>query len=138
MKKFLAALILMLAAGVAHGQASVGANLQYSWLTTATTVAGQLGQYVFLNGTTAPRPSQYSVDWNVTGTAPTACTYNLQGSSDQVNWYNLDGAQAIPCTVSGNNFVLSKPVLAIRIQLVTFTRGDATTVVKFFYNGGRG
>lgn len=117
-------------------QTVVGSNLQFAWATGTTTTTGQLLKYAVLNGITAPRPGNYGVDWTLTGTAPSACTFSAQGSSDGVNWFNLD-AGAVSCTVNGSEFVSLKPVLYLRINLATFTRGDATTVVTFHYTGGR-
>lgn len=118
-------------------QTTVGSNLQFVWTTNTTTSTGQLGNYVILNGTTAPRPGNYAVSWTDAGTAPSACTFHAQGSSDNVTWFPLDGGTAVTCTASGNEFVVTSPVLYLRINLVTFTRGDATTVLKFYYTGGR-
>lgn len=118
-------------------QTNVGSNLQFAWVTNGTTSTGQLGNYVIFNGTTAPRPGNYSVNWTDAGTAPSACTFHAQGSADNVTWFNLDGGTAVSCTTSGNEFVVTSPVLYLRINLVTFTKGDATTVATFHYVGGR-
>ena len=139
MRRFLLCIAFILAsAGLrASAQTTVPANLQATWTTTASTSTGQLGQFVYLNGTTAPRPGNYDLDWDVTGTVPTACSFHLEGSSDQINWYPLDSAMPLSCTASGSNFVAYKPTLSLRINMTSFTRGDSTTVVKFFFNGGR-
>jgi hypothetical protein len=119
-------------------QTVLTANLQYTWptITTATTT-GQLGNYVVLNGTTAPRPGNYTVDWTLAGTALSTCTFNAQGSTDNVNWYYVDSASPVSCTASGNEFVVTKPVLFLRINIVAISGGDATTKVVFHYVGGR-
>jgi len=122
---------------LAAPQTNVGSPLVFTWVTNSTTSTGQLQQYIILNGTTAPRPGNYTIDWTDAGTAPSACTFHAQGSSDNVNWYNLDGGTAVSCTASGNEFVVTSPVLYLRINLVAFTKGDATTVVAFHYVGGR-
>jgi hypothetical protein len=135
MKRIFLLLALMVATAGLHAQTSVPANLQATWTTNSSTSTGQLGQYVFLNGTTAPRPSTYNLDWSVTGTAPSACNFALEGSSDQVNWYPILSAMPLSCTATGSSFTTSKPVLSLRVNLTSFTRGDTTTVVKFFFNG---
>lgn len=122
----------------ASPQSIAPAGLVYTWApTNASTTTGQLGSYLVLDGLKAPRPSIYNVDFTVSGTAPNACTFHAQGSSDNVNWYNLDGGSAVSCTASGNEFIVQKPVLYLRINLATYTAGDGTTVVTFHYAGGR-
>lgn len=133
----LAASAALFGVPAAAPQTNVGSNLQFAWTTNATTAAGQLGNYIVFNGTTAPRPGNYAVSWTASGTAPSACTFHAQGSTDNVNWFPLDGGTAVTCTASGNEFVVTSPVLYLRINLVTFTTGDATTVLKFYYVGGR-
>lgn len=122
----------------ASAQAIAPAQLIYTWTpTNASTPTGQLGSYLVLDDLKAPRPSIYNIDFTVSGTAPSACTFHAQGSSDGVNWYNVDGSSAVSCTASGNEFVVQKPVLYLRINLASFTAGDGTTVVTFHYAGGR-
>lgn len=118
-------------------QSNVASSLLFNWTTNSTTSTGQLGNYIILNGTTAPRPGNYAVTWTAAGTAASACTFHAQGSADNVTWVNLDGGTAVSCIASGNEFVVTSPVLYLRINLVAFTKGDATTVLTFHYVGGR-
>lgn len=134
----LAASLALLMAAPASPQVTAQASLAYAWTpTNSSTTTGQLGSYLILDNSKSPRPSTYNVDFTVAGTTPGACTFHAQGSSDGVNWYNLDGGSAVSCTASGNEFIVQKPVLFLRINLATFTAGDSTTVVTFHYTGGR-
>jgi hypothetical protein len=119
-------------------QTLVPSNLQSTFtpVTNATTT-GQLGNYIILNGITAPRPGTYTVDWTLSGTALSTCTFNAQGSSDGVNWYYVDNSSPVSCTASGNEFVTSKPVLYLRINIVAISGGDGTTKLVFHFVGGR-
>ncbi len=114
------------------------AQLQNTFTTvTNATTTGQLGQYVVLNGLTAPRPGTFTVDWTASGTALSTCTFNAQGSSDGINWYYVDSSSPVSCTASGNEFVVGKPVLYLRINIVAISGGDGTTSLVFHYVGGR-
>jgi len=119
-------------------QTIVPAQLQntFTAVTNATTT-GQLGNYIVLNGLTAPRPTAYTVDWTATGTALSTCTFNAQGSSDGVNWYYVDSSSPVACTATGNEFITGKPVLYLRINIVAISGGDGTTKLVFHYVGGR-
>lgn len=72
--------------------------------------------------------SGYDITWDlyITGTAPGALQVDLQGSFDQaftnpgqVDTYNL--------LVSTMRFVTAKQVPFLRLNIVTFSGGDATT-----------
>ena len=130
--------LALLYSGVALAQTNVSSGLvaNFTPVTNATTT-GQLGSYLVLNGTNAPRPGNYTVDWTATGTAFTTCTFNAQGSSDGTNWYYVDVSSPVVCTASGNEFVTAKPVLYLRINVVALTGGDATSKIVFHFVGGR-
>lgn len=136
LRPFIAGLLLMAAASAARSQAIITSKLQYTWTATSAASTGQLGQYIVFNGLNAPRPFTYRIDWTVSGTAPSGCTFNAQGSADNVTWTNVDGVSAVSCTASGAEIVTANPVLFLRINLVSFTAGDSTTVVTFHYTGG--
>jgi hypothetical protein len=122
----------------ATAQSIVPAQLQNTFtVVTNATTTGQLGQYIVLNGLTAPRPGTYTVDWTVSGTALTTCTFNAQGSSDGVNWYYVDNSSPVSCVSTGNEFVTGKPVLYLRINIAAISGGDATSKIVFHYVGGR-
>jgi hypothetical protein len=133
----LVASALLLGLPAAAAQTVVGSNLQFTWTTNTTTTTGQLAKYIVFNAVTAPRPGTWGVDWTVSGTTFSACTFHAEGSSDGVNWFSLDGGTPISCTVNGNKFETGEPVLFMHINLVTFTRGDATSVVAFHFTGQR-
>jgi hypothetical protein len=85
----------------------------------------------------AARPQNYTIDASVNGTAPTACTFRVEGSSDNSTWYGLDvtAPATNSCTTAYMEHIVSKPVLYLRINLVTYTAGDGTTRVIFHYTG---
>lgn len=129
--------VIALAAGIASAQTPVPPNLAYTW-TATTGTAGQLGNYLTFTGSSTTRPSNYTIDVSVSGTAPAACTFRVEGSSDGSVWYGLDvtSPSTTSCTSSYMESIISRPVLYLRVYL-TYTQGDATTVVKFHYTGKR-
>jgi hypothetical protein len=131
-------ILLHLVAYSAIAQTVLSSALTYNFtpVTNATTT-GQLGSYIIADGLRAPRPGNYVVDWTVSGTAFATCTFNAQGSSDGVNWYYVDNSSPVACTASGNEFVVTKPVLFLRINVVAITGGDGTSKIVFHYVGGR-
>lgn len=135
-KSFFATAILCVAV-LAFGQTQISQSLLYAW--SSPTGTGQLGNYIIFNGNTTPRPGNYSIDWSLSGTAPSACTFRVEGSFDGVNWYGLDTTSpaTTSCTTSNMESIAYKPVNFLRINLVTYTAGDGTTQVIFHYTGGR-
>ena len=130
--------LTLLCTGAALAQVVLPSTLQYNFApVTNATVTGQLGSYVIADGLKAPRPGNYTVDWTASGTAFTTCTFNAQGSSDGTNWYYVDVSSPVTCTTSGNEFVTTKPVLFLRINIVALTGGDGTSKIVFHYVGGR-
>jgi hypothetical protein len=129
--------LLLLCGAIARGQVVIAANLQYNW-TVATGTAGQTGSYIVLNNLTAPRPSNYTIDWSVSGTTPATCTFRVEGSSDAVNWYGLDvtSPSTTSCTTANMESIAYRPVLFLRVN-VTYTQGDTTTKLVFHYTGGK-
>lgn len=116
---------------------TVGPQLNYAWPVVAE--AGPLGPVLLFEGVNAARPSDHTIDWSVGGTAPDACTFRTEASSDLVNWYGLDATSpdTIDGTSSGMESIVGKPVLFLRINVVTYTEGDDTTTVVFHYTGSR-
>lgn len=130
MKRLIIALALILVcASTAHAQA----NLVNSW--PAVSNAAPLPAMTF--GTGSPRPSNYTIDVSVNGTAPTACTFRVEGSSDKQTWYGLDATSPATnsCTASYMEHIALKPVYYLRINIVSYTAGDGTTSVVFHYTG---
>lgn len=127
------------AVAVAVAQTTVGSQLTYTWATVTSTNAatGALGNYLILNGQNAPRPGNYNIDWTATGTAFSTCTFNAQGSTDNVTWYAVDGGSPVSCVTSANEFVSLKPVLYLRLNIVAISGGDTTSKLIFHYVGGR-
>jgi hypothetical protein len=125
----------LLATILAGAQTVAPPALLYVWPNATGT--GQLGQYLAFNGQNVARPGNYSIDWSISGTAPTACTFRVEGSFDGVNWYGLDttSPNSTSCTTSNMESIAYKPVNYLRINLVTFTGAGGTII--FHYTGGR-
>lgn len=89
-------------------------------------VANQANQALFEN-------SQYQyhyVAWQVSGTAPSACTFNLQTGATIGALANV--GQTITCTASGFYAFPSNAVnVYAAVNLATYTAGDTTTKVTF-------
>jgi hypothetical protein len=135
MKRILSALLFI--ASVAVAQTSIGSSLAFDWAKVAAT--GQLGSYLVFNNQSVARPGNYTIDWSLSGTAPSACTFRVEGSSDGVNWYGLDATSpaTTSCTASNMESIAYKPVRYLRINVVAYTAGDGTTAITFHYTGGR-
>jgi hypothetical protein len=136
MKSFLVAFVLLFGA-LCNAQDIPTQSLLYNWVTPTTT--GQLGKYIILVNNQVPSTSNYSLSWSLSGTAPAACTFRLEGSYDNVNWFGLDTTSpaSTSCTTSNMESIAYKPVYYLRVNIVTWTNGDATTKVIFQYTGAR-
>jgi hypothetical protein len=140
LRKSLFAIALLALTLPCLGQTNAPNNLQYSWAPTSSSSSpGQIGQYLVFNGLAVPRPASYTIDWSDNGTAPSVCTFRVEGSSDGTHWYGLDvtSPTTTSCTTSGMESIAYRPVLFLRINLVAYTQGDSTTAVTFSYTGGR-
>lgn len=78
-----------------------------------------------------------SVYWIVTGTAPSACTLTFQTGATIAALASVtggNGGQTVTCTSSGS-FSLPNNTAAVysAINLATYTAGDLTTKVAFYY-----
>lgn len=63
----------------------------------------------------------------VTG-APSVVSFKLQGSLDNVNWYDLATSATL---TSDAQFSVDKPAQYLRLNLLTLTTGTAPTVTGF-------
>lgn len=133
MKRILLALLLSIVS-IAGAQTTAPKSLIFTFPQVSGT--GSAGSLSFGN-TQIPRPAIYTIDASVTGTAPTACTWRLEGSSDNTVWYGLDvtSPSTNSCTTSIMEHIANKPVLYLRINIVAYTAGDGTTSVIFHYTG---
>lgn len=135
MKTTLAFLALLLAAALVRAQ--IGVSSVYNW--PAVTGTGQDGQYI--NSSAVYPAENYTISWTTTGTAPSACTFRVEGSDDASAWTGLDAtapeADSLPCTSSNMISIAYKPTRYIRVYLVTYTPGDGTTSVVFHYTRGQ-
>jgi hypothetical protein len=75
----------------------------------------------------------HSIQLVFAGGTLSACTYRLQGSNDGVTWFNIS-ASDITCTASTQTFEISKPVLLVRGNLLTYT---GTGNVTLYYVGAQ-
>lgn len=76
---------------------------------------------------------QRVVNWTVAGTAPSACTFNVQTSATTVASLANVG-QTITCTGSGSySLPLNSSAVYSAVNVATFTAGDFTTKVTFTY-----
>lgn len=90
-------------------------------------LANQANQALFEN-------SQYRsriVYWTITGTVPSACTFNVQIGATIAALASV--GQTITCTASGS-YALPSQALAnfVAINLATYTAGDTTTQTTFY------
>jgi hypothetical protein len=136
MRKFI--LLCSLLFSAAFAQAQTQALWGYDWSRLSTT--GQDGPYLNLFFEGNLPPVAYDISWTVSGTAPSVCTFRIEGSDDATNWTGLDAtAPAVDsetCTTSNIQFVVNKPTRYIRVNIVTYTAGDSTTSVIFHYTRG--
>jgi len=76
-------------------------------------------------------PLSHIISWTVSGTAPTACTFQLQTGSAPSSLANV--GQAITCTASGTYAVPYVTANAYSsINLSSYTAGGTNTVVTFY------
>jgi hypothetical protein len=127
--RFLKGLVLAFALAfscASHAQDPVNPGLLYAW--PEPTGTGQLGKYVILATQIDTAPSNYSIDWSISGAAPSVCTFRVEGSFDNVNWFGLDTTSpaSTSCTTSNMESIAYKPVYFIRVNIVTWTAGAGT------------
>ena len=94
---------------------------------------GQLGATLSLiNGPSAPLTDDIKVVR--TGTAPSICSFVIEGSINGFDWVPLSG----PLLCTSSNSVHIKPGFARygRVNVKEFTAGDATTSVRVTYFQG--
>lgn len=72
--------------------------------------------------------SFHTVSANVVSAS--ACTIRLEGSLDNAHWFDLSGSQ--DCTSGAMFHVDGKPVLFVRVNLLTYT-GDASGVAVVYW-----
>jgi hypothetical protein len=134
MKKWCLSLCLLFIAVAAAAQTSIPSSLLYNFPQVTTT--GAVGSGLQF-GSASQRPANYTIDVSVTGTAPSACTFRVEGSNDNTTWYGLDTTSpaTTSCTTAFMEHIVSKPVLYLRINVVAYTAGDGTTKVIFHYTG---
>lgn len=140
MKKVAILIVFVMAmAGTLRAQTAISDTPTYTW--PKASVTGQLGNYVAFQGIA---PTRVTISWTVTGTAPAACTFRVEGSPTGAasSWTGLDAtapaADAVPCTSTNQISIADRPNQNLRIYLVTYTPGDGTTSVIFSETRGGG
>lgn len=142
-KCLLTSLAFIALAFAACGQA-IPYKAHYVWAAGAATAPGVIGtinkdQYLNFAADPDGLHTYHSIGFTVTGTAPSACTFRVEGSLDLQGWTGIDAtapaADPTPCTSTFMVHIPDKPVAGIRIVLVTYTPGDGTTKVVFSYGG---
>lgn len=113
-------------------------NAGYTW--PAMNSAGVSSTYIYtLDGNGAP--DSFTIDEVTSGTAPSTCVYEVESSPDGVNWNSGSGSLSgsLSCTSVGvaTTSFLSKPARYIRINVTTYSGGDGTTQLTFYYTRGK-
>ena len=91
---------------------------------TAQSATGTTAEVVDFD-TVRLSPDELTVQLNVTG-APTTCTYQVEGSLDNVTFFDLSGAKS--CTSSLMFHLDSKPVRYLRGNLTALSGGTSPSV----------
>jgi hypothetical protein len=105
--------------GGGGGPATPGTLLTYPTSNAANLALFENGQF----------PSQI-ISWTLTGTAPSACTFQLQTGATIPALANV--GQAITCTATGSYALpsVARPTY-VAPNITAFTAGDTTTVMSF-------
>lgn len=93
--------------------------MRHTWLAQSAT--GITDAY----DVTLESPDKHTLQFITTG-APASATLRLEGSIDNTNWFDLSGTQN--CSSSGMFHVVNKPVLFVRVNLLTLVGGTDPTV----------
>ncbi len=72
----------------------------------------------------------HTIDFSLTSGTLSVCTFNVEASSDAVNWYDISGTQT--CTASAMFHIAYKPVRYLRINVLSYTGNG---VLQFNYTG---
>lgn len=133
MKKYLLGLFLTLmmvfGSASADAQTSLTGTQGYSWpaITNATPtgVFGNTIQFIDL-----PPASTQVVSWLVTGTAPSVCTFRVEGSFNGYAWFQLDkdAPTSDSCLTSSSTSITNQLVNYIRINILTYTPAMSTNI----------
>jgi hypothetical protein len=146
MKKILLVMLIALASFAgARAQTALTpsfSNFPWSYNWVAATTTGVVGPYLpLVNPQVQGPPLSYTIDVYITGTLPSACTFEVQSSPDGIVWNtgaaSISGDQTCLSATTTTYSFFSKPVRYLRINLGTLTGGDGTTKVYFFYTRGR-
>jgi hypothetical protein len=98
------------------------------------TAAGVLGTPLFFFGGLGA-PSNHTIDWSNAGTAATTCSLRMEGSSDGVHWFDMTGP--LDGTVTNMVHIVNKPLMYVRLFVISYTSADGTTAVNVRYTRGK-
>jgi hypothetical protein len=128
------AFVLLLAAAAAFAQQGApyaASRLPVNGLYDFATVAGT-GYTEYINLAAQGIPfNNHTIELSITGTAPSVCTFQVEGSSNGTNWYSISGSQS--CTASEMFHIITKPVRYLQVHVLTYT---GTGVLFFQHTGG--
>lgn len=141
MKKFLTAVLAALALSfTGHAQSVTPSGPIYNWapVTATGVIVPYLSQLTSLGA-----PNYYTVTVSVTGTVPSACTFEVESSEDGVKWStgstSLSGV--VSCAAASGTSIpyhfAYKPVSYVRLKVLSLTGADGTTRINFTYTKGK-
>lgn len=133
MKKFVLGIVALLSFNVAFAQTTVHPGPSY--VLPVVAVSGPIAPSLAFVSNTPPAvypPITFNISWANTATAATACTFEIDGSSDGVNWFVMVPSAA--CTaLTGVSHVSNGPALYVRVNVLTFT--GPGSALSFTYTG---
>lgn len=111
-------------------QVVIGPQQTINWAIPNGASTGQIGPVYIWDATKGSRSGTAIFSWAVNGTAPSVCTLQVEGSNDGVNWFSEDVDGVETCTSAFfDAWGDGAPFLYVRLNLVSFTPGDATTTL---------
>lgn len=127
-RKVMRALMALMVLPALIAQAQIAATYRYSWAPVSAT--GAL-QYLNLNADLANGTGGHqTVDVTLGTGTNSACTWQLEGSNDLVNWYSLSGVQS--CTAPTMVSVVDRPTTYVRVNVLSYT---GTASLTFNWTG---
>jgi hypothetical protein len=131
MKRFPLLAIVLLALTSLLGAQAAPTGLAYDWPTVSgpgpTTYLDLRGASAWWGNTAA---ALQVVSVSIPAGTNSVCTFQLEGSDDQVNWYSLSGSQS--CLSPLMFTVAQRPARVVRINVLTYT---GTATLAFHWTG---
>ena len=141
-KLFLAALFLIMMTGAALGQTPLGGVFQQS-NTVSSLVACSVSAGTTQTATSFPcggaapmyqnsLVTTHTITWTVTATV-SACTIELEKSTDGVTWVVMTGTVVQTCTSSGSYSVTAQSFPYVRVNILSLTTSGSGNL-QYTYN----